>query len=208
MILQQREFYRLIVNPQIRQQTRDARRFAGSSDDADSQQERTDDGGASSFDGRIYTGKSVENRFFDGANEPSSPIIDSSLPKAKSLAVESAQSTPEPSPELTRRARQPKSSMASLPRRERTAAFASSALPEPLSNVIDEPSQPTVWEKRWINQILASQPDHAEQFEKILPYLNGSMDVDEIAYRSGLSRKEVKGLCNTFSDHICPFSMP
>jgi len=213
LVIQLRECYRVITTPKIRKHARDARRLGGSSDDADSKEERTDDGGESSFDGRILYNATTEPKASEKFSETGS--LPSSELKGKGRAsLVSAQSPPEPSPEPGRNRPVPsRSSLTSIPRRDRPsapgkAAFASSAMAEPLSNVIEEPGMPTIWEKRYLSQIMASQPEHAEEFEKILSYLNGSFDVEQIAFRSGQSRKEVKRLVNRFQEHIVTFWTP
>ena len=206
-MVQQKECYRVIVSAKIKQQTREARRTANSSDEGAESQERTDDGGASSFDGRALYNKNEP--FFEGVPEESEGSL-SHIDLRRTN--DSLQSTPEPSPEIGRRVQlQPlKSSLLSQRNRKVVgkAAFASSAMEEPISNVIPEPGMPEVWEKRWLNQILASRPEHAQRFERILPYLNGCFDLEEVAFRSDMSKREVKTLCGQFSEHLVVFCTP
>lgn len=75
-------------------------------------------------------------------------------------------------------------------------------------SVISEPSQPTARERRWIEQIqLGKDAPVVQMFERMLPFLNGRYDLEEVLFRTDSTRKQIQTVLEAFQDHIILFEV-
>ncbi|KAK4705621.1 nitrogen permease regulator 3, partial [Phenoliferia sp. Uapishka_3] len=75
------------------------------------------------------------------------------------------------------------------------------------ATIILEPGRPTAIESKWLSEICREKEKSVvDKFEKMVRMLNGAHHVDEIRYRTNLSRKDVKTVLAAFSDHLIVFT--
>ncbi|GAA5841542.1 hypothetical protein JCM11251_001256 [Rhodosporidiobolus azoricus] len=92
-----------------------------------------------------------------------------------------------------------------------SATFSShSERPDELSStpsVIVEPGRPSMLESRWLSEMCRDKdPSVVQKFERIVRMLNGRHHLDEIRFRTQLSRRHLQLVLSAFEEHLILFT--
>ncbi|KAF8321714.1 hypothetical protein DL93DRAFT_2224050 [Clavulina sp. PMI_390] len=72
-----------------------------------------------------------------------------------------------------------------------------------------DPERATRAQRRWLDEIYRGHDTHmVKGFRKIVPYCDGKTTTDEIMYRTGLSRSQLRDILRLFDNHLFLFLHP